>query len=237
MSTCPCAASTAGTGGWSRAWGGGWDGPAAAPFPGQKSSCQLEQHKGAHSAPCPKPAQRRDGGERMPWGTQRWHSTAQLPTAQDRLSWHCQRCRGRDTPQGHPAGTPRTAIGSQDGSHPGCSAGAPVHRSSAALRPRRRCDLQSHRATVLLGRNSSNTEQAHSGSLAPASGTSPQPTLQTGCAELRLLCSPGGSGPNSTWASSGQNAAVTSRAFHYNCMCYKDSPVFDTKLIIKSYFC
>lgn len=64
-----------------------------------------------------------------------------------------------------------------------------------------------------------------------------QMMLKTECyRELILISREVGSKfhPGFEWAKCSSDSA---RVLHFNCMPYKDSPVFDTKFIIKSYFC
>lgn len=64
-----------------------------------------------------------------------------------------------------------------------------------------------------------------------------QMTLKTECyRELILLSWEVGSKfhPGFEWAKCSSDSM---RVLHFNGMSYKDSPVFDTKFIIKSYFC
>lgn len=190
----PCAAAAAGTGA----------GTARQPLPflAEKAAAGWRSTKVPALPPCPKPAQE----------TAWWRQDAMGDTAVAQHS-HPQRrngCPGITSSAG--ARTPRTAIGSRArGLTPAVFAGALAHRSCAALQPRRRCDLQTHRPQSCWGRIAQTQSKPAQGprALTSSASTSLQTTLNTRCAELRLLCSPGGSGPNPIWASSGQNTAVT----------------------------
>lgn len=104
----------------------------------------------------------------------------------------------------------------------------------AMLQPRSQHNLQTHWAMILLGKNSSNMSYKPTQcpkNLISSVSTLLQILLQAVCSrELLLLFPSGGSSPNSTWVLSGQNTAVVP------CK-YSNLAAFDTKFIIKNYFC
>lgn len=111
---------------------------------------------------------------------------------------------------------------------------ASASHSCATLQPCSQHNLQTHWAMILLGKNSSNMSCKPTQcpkNLISSVSTLLQILLQAvGSRELLLLFPSGGSSPNSTWALSGQNTAMVP------CK-YSNLAAFDTKFIIKNYFC